>query len=153
MNYNNWTFANPEFLYLLAIIPLLWFWRYFYFKRQFSTLKISSTKSFKTNSWKEHGKFIIFLIRTLALCFIIVAFARPQSSSSWQDSTTLGIDIVISMDISGSMLAQDLKPDRLEASKNVALDLHQELKQIVRDLNLELSFVRKYRHHPHYLAL
>lgn len=122
MNYNNWTFANPEFLYLLAIIPLLWFWRYFYFKRQFSTLKISSTKSFKTNSWKEHGKFIIFLIRTLALCFIIVAFARPQSSSSWQDSTTLGIDIVISMDISGSMLAQDLKPDRLEASKNVALD-------------------------------
>jgi Ca-activated chloride channel family protein len=122
MNFNNWTFANPEFLYLLAIIPLLWVWRYFYSKRQFSSLKISSIQSFKTKSWKENGKFIIFLLRSLALCFIIIGFARPQSSSSWQDSTTMGIDIIISMDISGSMLAQDLKPDRLEASKNVALD-------------------------------
>ena len=122
MNFNNWTFANPEFLFLLAIIPLLWVWRYFYSKRQFSSLKISSIQSFKTKSWKENGKFIIFLFRTLALCFIIIGFARPQSSSSWQDSTTMGIDIIISMDISGSMLAQDLKPDRLEASKNVALD-------------------------------
>lgn len=122
MNFNNWTFANPEFLFLLAIIPLLWVWRYFYSKRQFSSLKISSIQSFKTKSWKENGKFIIFLLRTLALCFIIIGFARPQSSSSWQDSTTMGIDIIISMDISGSMLAQDLKPDRLEASKNVALD-------------------------------
>ena len=122
MNFNNWTFANPEFLYLLAIIPLLWVWRYFYSKRQFSSLKISSIQSFKTKSWKENGKFIIFLLRSLALCFIIIGFARPQSSSSWQDSTTMGIDIIISMDISGSMLAQDLKPDRLDASKNVALD-------------------------------
>lgn len=122
MNFNNWTFANPEFLFLLAIIPLLWVWRYFYSKRQFSSLKISSIQSFKTKSWKENGKFIIFLLRSLALCFIIIGFARPQSSSSWQDSTTMGIDIIISMDISGSMLAQDLKPDRLEASKNVALD-------------------------------
>jgi Ca-activated chloride channel family protein len=122
MNFNNWTFANPEFLFLLLIIPLLWVWRYFYIKRQFSSLKISSTQSFKTKTWKENGKFIIFLLRSLALCLIIIGFARPQSSSSWQDSTTMGIDIIISMDISGSMLAQDLKPDRLEASKNVALD-------------------------------
>lgn len=122
MNFNNWTFANPEFLFLLAIIPLLWVWRFFYSKRQFSSLKISSIQSIKTKTWKENGKFIIFLLRSLALCFIIIGFARPQSSSSWQDSTTMGIDIIISMDISGSMLAQDLKPDRLEASKNVALD-------------------------------
>ena len=122
MNFNNWTFANPEFLFLLAIIPLLWVWRFFYSKRQFSSLKISSIQSIKSKTWKENGKFIIFLLRSLALCFIIIGFARPQSSSSWQDSTTMGIDIIISMDISGSMLAQDLKPDRLEASKNVALD-------------------------------
>lgn len=122
MNFNNWTFANPEFLFLLAIIPLLWVWRFFYSRRQFSSLKISSIQSIKTKTWKENGKFIIFLLRSLALCFIIIGFARPQSSSSWQDSTTMGIDIIISMDISGSMLAQDLKPDRLEASKNVALD-------------------------------
>lgn len=122
MNFNNWTFANPEFFFLLTIIPLLWVWRFFYSKRQFSNLKISSIQSIKTKTWKENGKFIIFLLRSLALCFIIIGFARPQSSSSWQDSTTMGIDIIISMDISGSMLAQDLKPDRLEASKNVALD-------------------------------
>ena len=122
MNVNNWTFANTEFLFLLAIIPLLWVWRFFYSKRQFSSLKISSIQSIKSKTWKENGKFIIFLLRSLALCFIIIGFARPQSSSSWQDSTTMGIDIIISMDISGSMLAQDLKPDRLEASKNVALD-------------------------------
>lgn len=122
MNYNNWTFANPEFLYLLFLIPLLWIWRYFYNKRQFSTFKISSLSSIKTKSWKENGKLFIFIIRTLAIAFIILGLARPQSSSSWQDSTTMGIDIIISMDISGSMLAQDLKPDRLKASKNVALD-------------------------------
>ena len=53
---------------------------------------------------------------------MIIALARPQSSTNWEESTTEGIDIVLTMDISGSMLAQDLKPDRLEASKNVAMD-------------------------------
>ena len=122
MNFNNWTFANPEYFYLLLIIPILWIWYFLYSKKRLSTLNISTTQNFKLNSWKSYNKTILFFLRTFAIAFIIIAIARPQSTSSWQNSTTLGIDIVISMDISGSMLAQDLKPDRLEASKKVALE-------------------------------
>ena len=122
MNFNNWTFANPEYFYLLLIIPILWIWYFLYSKKRLSTLNISTTQNFKLYSWKSYNKTILFFLRTFAIAFIIIAIARPQSTSSWQNSTTLGIDIVISMDISGSMLAQDLKPDRLEASKKVALE-------------------------------
>ena len=122
MNFNNWTFANPEYFYLLLIIPILWIWYFLYSKKRLSTLNISTTQNFKLYSWKSYNKTILFFLRTFTIAFIIIAIARPQSTSSWQNSTTLGIDIVISMDISGSMLAQDLKPDRLEASKKVALE-------------------------------
>ena len=122
MNFNNWTFANPEYFYLLLIIPILWIWYFLYSKKRLSTLNISTTQNFKLYSWKSYNKTILFFLRTFAIAFIIIAIARPQSTSSWQNSTTLGIDIVISMDISGSMLAQDLKPNRLEASKKVALE-------------------------------
>ena len=64
---------------------------------------------------------IQFILKIIASILLIIALARPQSTSSWQDTTTEGIDIVLSMDISGSMLAEDLKPNRLEASKDVAL--------------------------------
>ena len=120
--WNNWTFYNPDFLYALALVPLLWIWYYFRQREQAAQLQISSLKGITQNSWKTKGRHLIFLFRTLALAILIVAFARPQSTLSWEDMTTEGIDIVISMDISGSMLAQDLKPDRLEASKNVAMN-------------------------------
>lgn len=68
----------------------------------------------------------VFLFRLLALSFLILVLARPQSSKSWKDVATEGIDIVISMDVSGSMLAQDFKPDRLEAAKNTAIDFIQQ---------------------------
>ena len=63
-----------------------------------------------------------FILKIIAFSLLIIALARPQSSISWEESTTSGIDIILAMDISGSMLAQDLKPDRLEASKNVAME-------------------------------
>jgi len=122
MMWSNWTYYNPEFLYLLGLVPLLWIWYYFNQKKQFAQLQVSTLKGVHSKSWKEKGRHVLFLIRTLALALLIVAFARPQSTLSWEDMTTEGIDIVISMDISGSMLAQDLKPDRLEASKQVAMD-------------------------------
>ena len=122
MMWNNWTFYNPDFLYALALVPLLWIWYYFRQREQAAQLQISSLKGITQNSWKAKGRHLIFLFRTLALAILIFAFARPQSTLSWEDMTTEGIDIVISMDISGSMLAQDLKPDRLEASKNVAMN-------------------------------
>ena len=120
--WNNWTFNNPDYLYALALIPLLWIWNYFRQREQAAQLQISSLKGITQNSWKAKGRHIVFLFRTIALAILIIAFARPQSTLSWEDMTTEGIDIVISMDISSSMLAQDLKPDRLEASKNVAMN-------------------------------
>ena len=122
MMWNNWTYYNPDFLYLLCLIPLLWVWYYFNQKKQSAQLQISTLEGIQTKSWKEKGRHILFLLRTIVISLLIVAFARPQSTLSWEDMTTEGIDIIISMDISGSMLAQDLKPDRLEASKNVAMD-------------------------------
>lgn len=120
--WNNWTFYNPDFFYALALVPLLWIWYYFRQREQAAQLQISSLKGITQNSWKAKGRHLLFLFRTIALAILIIAFARPQSTLSWEDMTTEGIDIVISMDISGSMLAQDLKPDRLEASKNVAMN-------------------------------
>lgn len=120
--WNNWTFYNPDFLYALSLVPLLWIWYYFRQREQSAQLQISSLKGITQNSWKAKGRHLLFLFRTIALAILIIAFARPQSTLSWEDMTTEGIDIVISMDISGSMLAQDLKPDRLEASKNVAMN-------------------------------
>ena len=120
--WNNWTFYNPDFLYALSLVLLLWIWYYFRQRVQAAQLQISSLKGITQNSWKAKGRHLLFLFRTIALAILIIAFARPQSTLSWEDMTTEGIDIVISMDISGSMLAQDLKPDRLEASKNVAMN-------------------------------
>ena len=120
--WNNWTFYNPDFLYALSLVLLLWIWYYFRQREQAAQLQISSLKGITQNSWKAKGRHLVFLFRTTALAILIIAFARPQSTLSWEDMTTEGIDIVISMDISGSMLAQDLKPDRLEASKNVAMN-------------------------------
>ena len=120
--WNNWTFYNPDFFYALALVPLLWIWYYFRQREQAAQLQISSLKGITQNSWKAKGRHLLFLFRSIALAILIIAFARPQSTLSWEDMTTEGIDIVISMDISGSMLAQDLKPDRLEASKNVAMN-------------------------------
>ena len=122
MMWSNWTYYNPDFLYLLCLVPLLWVWYYFNQKKQSAQLQVSTLEGIQTKSWKEKGRHILFLIRTIAISLLIVAFARPQSTLSWEDMTTEGIDIIISMDISGSMLAQDLKPDRLEASKKVAMD-------------------------------
>ena len=120
--WNNWTFYNPDFLYALSLVLLLWIWYYFRQREQAAQLQISSLKGITQNSWKAKGRHLLFLFRSIALAILIIAFARPQSTLSWEDMTTEGIDIVISMDISGSMLAQDLKPDRLEASKNVAMN-------------------------------
>ena len=119
---SNFTFANPDFLYLLLIIPVVWVWYFFRHNKRNTHLQISSFNGLKTRSWKSWGRHLLFIFRTLAIGLLIVAFARPQSTASWEDMTTEGIDIILAMDISGSMLAQDLTPDRLDASKKVAMD-------------------------------
>ena len=118
-------FAEPGFFWLLLIIPLMvayYWWRNS--KKLQGTLGMSATKSF---ALKHKGQMHIFrhysiVLRCLAFVAIIVALARPQSALSWENETTEGIDIMIASDISGSMLSEDFKPNRLEAGKNIAID-------------------------------
>lgn len=122
--WNDIQFANPELFVLFALIPLLALGYVLRSSKQKAALSLSSFQFLPSNKadlkvWGRHLPFILVLI---ALSLLIIALARPQSSLSWQDVTTEGIDIMISMDISGSMLAEDLKPNRLEASKEVAMD-------------------------------
>ncbi len=116
-------FANPTYLYLLLLlIPMIGWYIYKLSKKQ-ASLQVSSTEVFDVpgaSTWKVWLRHIPFVLRMAAIAVLIVILARPQSTNSWQNSSTEGIDIMLAMDISGSMRAQDLKPDRLEASKDVA---------------------------------
>jgi len=119
---NGISFKNPEFFYLfLLLIPMIgWYiWRN---KKAGASLHFSSIMGFARipKSWKYYFRHTIFVSFILSLSFLITALARPQSSNSWQDVTTEGIDIVIALDISSSMLAMDFQPNRIEAAKDVA---------------------------------
>jgi Ca-activated chloride channel family protein len=90
----------------------------------YPVINMGSTQALQgiTKSWREYFIHLPFILRILALALMIVAMARPQSTSRWSDTNTEGIDMVVSLDVSTSMLAQDFKPNRLEASKTVAID-------------------------------
>lgn len=120
--FNNLSFAHPYFLWLLIFIPLFIF-LYFY-KESEGSVKISSAQNFAGmgRSYKEYLKHFMFAMKIMAIGLLVFVLARPQSKTSWKNITTEGIDIVLAMDISASMLAKDFKPNRLEASKEVALD-------------------------------
>ena len=118
-------FADPYFLYFLVIIPILF---YFHFKRrkpQTATLQYSNigiVKSIGKTRWSKY-RHLLFGLRMLAFAFLIFALARPQSGSREEEITTEGIDIILALDISSSMEAEDFKPkNRLEVSKIVAKD-------------------------------
>ncbi|MCF2658751.1 MAG: VWA domain-containing protein [Parabacteroides sp.] len=116
-------FANPTYLYLLLLlIPLIGWYIYKLSKSQ-ASMQVSSSEVFQlpeARSWKIYLRHVPFLLRMVLIALLIVVLARPQSTNSWQNSSTEGIDIMLAMDISSSMLAQDLKPNRLEAAKDVA---------------------------------
>ena len=124
MNWNNFEFQNPEFLWLLTIIPVLGIWYFLMRKKDAAVLTIPSVKGFKaTASILPKLKPILHILRILALAAIIIALARPRNVAvSKKTKTNRGIDIVMAIDVSASMLARDLKPNRLEALKNVAID-------------------------------
>jgi len=117
------TFAYPKILFLLLMIIPLTGW-YIYKLRSVSTVQVSSTRSVEDLpvSYKEILSHVMFGLRMVVLGLLVIALARPQSSNSWENVTTQGIDIIIALDISSSMLAEDLKPNRLEASKDVAIE-------------------------------
>lgn len=117
-------FAHPEFFWLFISIPLMVGW-YIWKQRQLQgNLNVPTLKGFTIIKKSMLPKFrhYAIVLRCLAVAALVVALARPQSSLSWQNSTTEGIDIVIASDISGSMLAEDFKPNRLEAGKEIAID-------------------------------
>ena len=118
----NITFANPEFFWLFLVLPIAIGWYFWKRKEQSATLKVSSVNGFKVaHSVLPKLKPLLFALRMLALAALIVALARPQSTDVTNKSrTTRGIDIVMAIDVSGSMLAKDLKPNRMEALKRVA---------------------------------
>ncbi|HLP63199.1 VWA domain-containing protein [Flavobacterium sp.] len=116
------TFLNPEFFFLFLLLPLLIGWQYWKRKQQYATLKISSVKGFKgANSLIAKLKPYLFVLRLITLSSLIIALARPRTVDiSNETKSTKGIDIVMSIDVSSSMLAKDLQPNRLEALKKVA---------------------------------
>ncbi|MFL0353277.1 VWA domain-containing protein [Xanthomarina sp. GH4-25] len=115
-------FLNKEYFWLYLLLPLAVVWYLFKFKKQTAELKISSLKGFKTgNSFLPKLKHALFVLRLLVLGLLITALARPRTVDvSTKTKTTRGIDIVMAIDVSASMLAKDLKPNRLEALKQVA---------------------------------
>ena len=120
---NNYTFVNSELFYLLIIPIGILIWYSLKYKSLNANILFPETKSIsREKTIKQRLRHIPYLLKIIAAILLIIAISRPQSSSNWQETTTEGIDIVLAMDISGSMLARDLKPDRLEASKNVAID-------------------------------
>ena len=122
MNWNNFEFNNPEFLWLLALIPFIATWFFLVRKKETATLTVSSLQGFNTtSSFLPKLKPLLPIIRLISLTLLIIALARPRNVAvSKKVKANRGIDIVMAIDVSASMLARDLKPNRLEALKVVA---------------------------------
>lgn len=120
----NIVFENSWFLWFELLIPLLvayYVWRK---GKTHASVQLSTAGFFdaQQKTFRHYLRHILFAIRLIVLALVIVVIARPQNVDKWQSSTTEGIDIIMALDVSGSMLARDFNPDRLEASKNVATE-------------------------------
>lgn len=118
------TFNNPEYLFLLLLLIPIVFWYIKEMHKSDASLQISTHRNLQTmqTSYKVKLLHVPFILRSLAIALIIFALARPQASNSWRTESTEGIDIMMALDISGTMMAEDLKPNRLKASKDVATE-------------------------------
>ena len=117
------TFLHPELLWLLLLLPVLLIIYIVWRRRQHASLRVPSLLFLRDmrGGLRVYLRHSLFVLRLLALGLIIVALARPQSSSSWSEDRVEGIDIMLTMDISTSMLAMDFQPNRVEAAKEVAM--------------------------------
>lgn len=116
-------FLHPEYFWFLLVIPVYVAWYIWKNRKINTTIQVSTLSPMKGvgNSWKSYLRHLPMALRMMALVAAVCVIARPQSTSSHRDEKTEGIDIVMAMDISGSMRAQDFKPNRLEAAKDVAI--------------------------------
>ena len=117
-------FANKEYLFLLLLLIPYIIWYMMYRKKTEPTMRMSDTFAFRyaPKSWKVRFMPLSMLLRMLAFVMIVLVLARPQTQNSWKNKSVEGIDIMLAMDVSTSMLAEDLKPNRIEAAKQVAAE-------------------------------
>lgn len=115
-------FDNPWCLLLLLLLIPAIVWYVLKHRTAQASVSISSTEAFDKlpRSYKEYLRHVVFALRLLAIACVIVVLARPMTTDSWHKSSTEGVDVMVALDISGSMLSRDFSPNRLEAAKNVA---------------------------------
>ena len=115
-------FANPEYLYLLLLLIPLIAWYVVKLSKMQASFMLASTQAFKKvkPNMRVYMRHFPFVLRVISIALIIIVIARPQAVNSWEETESQGIDIVLALDVSGSMLAQDLQPNRIEAAKKVA---------------------------------
>lgn len=120
LDFRHITFAHPQFFLLLLLLPVLWYWQTY--KQQKVALRYSTLSGMGTarSTLRIRTRWVLLLLRLLSLALLIIALARPQRSNVSETVDSEGLDIVLSMDISGSMLAEDFEPNRIEAAKKVA---------------------------------
>ncbi len=119
--FRNIDFVNPEFFFLLLLIPLVGIWYFLRHQRHFPTIKMSSLQAFAgADAWRGKLRVILPILRALCFAALVIVLARPQKTLKEEIVKAEGIDIALVIDLSSSMLAQDFTPDRLEVSKKVA---------------------------------
>ena len=117
-------FANKEYLFLLLLLVPYIIWYLMYRKKTEPTMRMSDTRAYRfaPRSWKVTLMPLQLILRLAVFVLLILILARPQTHNSWNNKSVEGIDIMMAMDVSGSMLAEDLKPNRIEAAKQVAAE-------------------------------
>ena len=117
-------FANKEYLFLLLLLVPYILWYLMYRKKTEPTMRMSDTKAYRfaPRSWKVTLMPLQLILRIAVFVLLVLILARPQTHNSWDNKSVEGIDIMMAMDVSGSMLAEDLKPNRIEAAKQVAAE-------------------------------
>ena len=117
-------FANKEYLFLLLLMIPYLIWYLMYRKKSEPTMRMSDTRAYQyaPRSWRVTLMPLQLLLRLAVFVLLVLVLARPQTQNSWKNETMEGIDIMLAMDVSTSMLAEDLKPNRIEAAKQVAAD-------------------------------
>lgn len=115
-------FANPYSFLLLIPVAIYAIWYVLHNRRNFASLRMSDTRSFASapRTWRTYLVHVPTVLRIFTMVLVVVIIARPQTNNSWKNRSVEGIDIMLAVDVSTSMLAEDLKPNRIEAAKQVA---------------------------------
>lgn len=118
----NMDFAYPENFLLLGLIPLMIWWYLKKYQQRQPSVKVSTSRAFNVKTAKNYLRHVPFILRLLAVAALVVALARPQTRNDQRQTVGEGIDIVLCMDVSGSMGSRDILPSRMEVAKDVAID-------------------------------